>query len=165
MSGGSGQSHTRLLRGSTGNPTFGSLIGQSALRGRELPVLAGKASELFIRSPELREFYEPVSDDFSPQPALFSFYSVVDQRAASLVGVSSPRSGAVRAGMGRTLSISASCRTTIRHASSKSSIAVFEWYQAMSGATRYNKLVANHLALVQLASIRLCCELMSPRPS
>ncbi len=31
-------------------------------------------------------------------------------------------------------------------------------------ATRYDKLAANYLAFVQLASIRLCCALMSPRP-
>ena len=31
-------------------------------------------------------------------------------------------------------------------------------------ATRYDKLAANYLAFVQLASIRLGCTLMSPRP-
>ena len=32
-------------------------------------------------------------------------------------------------------------------------------------ATRYDKLAANYLAFVQLASIRCGCALMSPRPS
>ena len=32
-------------------------------------------------------------------------------------------------------------------------------------ATRYDKLAANYMAMIKLASIRVCCELMSLRPS
>jgi hypothetical protein len=35
----------------------------------------------------------------------------------------------------------------------------------MTGKLNVSKLAANYLAFVQLAPIKLCCALMSPRPS